>query len=554
MGVVNKIMGFLPGRKRITEQLAEQEIQIQNLSEMVVRAQFYNGGAYTDYTIGFGFNGEKNVGELGPVKDAFAIDYSLLRARSWQAYLDSDIAKIVVGRYKTWVNSTGLKLKADPKKELLPSLGDAQVFSKNIEALFSVYAESKLCDYAGQKNLRQLTNEVIVNKSVGGDLLVVLRYDSKVGLPTIQLIDGVHVKSIESGTDYFPYQIDNGNRIIHGVEVNMKGEHVAYWIQHWETVETMWQYERIPAKSSSGLQMAFLVYGTGHRIDNYRGLPLLSVVLETITQLDRYKSATIGSAEERQKVPYFAEHKEFSTGDNVLQSATMKAYDTRRGSGDVAIDEAMRVAQNKFAATYQKQFLNMPIGSALKSLESKNELHFKEFFDSNGNIVCSAMEIPPEVAFQKYDSNYSASRGAMKDWENTLNVQRVDLKDQFLQNVYNFFLEVMVRSNKVQAYGYTQARDSQNVLIVQAYRKCRFIGVPVPHIDPLKEVQAVRLAMGLTGGTIPLMDVEAAIEQLGGGEVDATMEQFAKELQKSKDLGIIIEPEEVDPISPEKPL
>ena len=66
----------------------------------------------------------------------------------------------------------------------------------------------------------------------------------------------------------------------------------------------------------------------------------------------------------------------------------------------------------KVAATTNKQAINMPIGATLRSLEAKNELYYKDFYHTNVNAIASALGIPPEVAFSKYDSNFSASRAA----------------------------------------------------------------------------------------------------------------------------------------------
>jgi hypothetical protein len=59
---------------------------------------------------------------------------------------------------------------------------------------------------------------------------------------------------------------------------------------------------------------------------------------------------------------------------------------------------------------------NMPRDSELKEVQSKNELYFKDFYTVNVDLVCSSINMPPEVAMSKYNSNYSASRAALKDW------------------------------------------------------------------------------------------------------------------------------------------
>ncbi len=142
----------------------------------------------------------------------------------------------------------------------------------------------------------------------------------------------------------------------------------------------------------------------------------------------------------------------------------------------------------------------------------------------------------------KYDSNFSASRAALKDWENTLNVKRKEFAFAFMQPIYNFFLEIEILNNRISAPGYLLARLIGDMYILEAYRNARFIGMPVPHIDPLKEVKAEREKLGARGADFPLTTVEAATENLGGGESRSNMEQFSEELVTAKELDILAAP------------
>lgn len=183
----------------------------------------------------------------------------------------------------------------------------------------------------------------------------------------------------------------------------------------------------------------------------------------------------------------------------------------------------------------------MPLDSKLTSLESKNELYFKDFYTVNIQAVCAAIGIPYQVAMSLYEGNFSASRAALKDWENTLNVVRKKFSNKFYQPIFNYWLEIQVLENKVDAPGYLAALLTENNVVIDSYRKCRFTGSGVPHIDPLKEVNAIRAALGDTAKDMPLMTLEEATELLYGSESVDNMEQFATELEKSKTLKIVSE-------------
>ena len=495
------------------------------------KANSFTNGSYSNI-FSVSFNGEKNLGEIGPIM-RYSPDYTGLRLRSWQSYIESEITQTVINRYVTWVIGKGLKLQAEPEKKMLEMNGinvDYQTFTDSIESYFNVYRKSKKSDYTGMRSLDKNAALAFKNAIVGGDVLVVLRYEN--GMLKVQLIDGAHVQSPAYGTESYPANLADGNQIKNGIEVNASGEHVAYWV-----INKDYSATRIAAKNN-GLQSAFLVYGMEYRLDNVRGIPLVSTVLETLKKLERYKEATVGSAEERQKMALVIEHELGSSGENPFNKNLAKAFDYSEDE-DLPKDINGTELANTVAATTNKQAVNLPPGAEIKIVDSKNELYFKDFYTVNINLVCAALGIPPEVAMSKYDSNFSASRAALKDWENTLNVQRAAFTEQFYKHVYDFFFEILVLENKIQAPGYLQAKLKGDIFTTEAYKAVRFVGTPVPHIDPLKEVNAERAKLGDLGAHLPLTTLEAATEALNGGDSTANIIQLGKESQLAEDNGLV---------------
>lgn len=500
------------------------------------------GGTY-NYLFAI-YNGEKNLGEIGPIKN-YVIDYNALRMRSWQAYHESEIVQTILNRYNTWVVGSGLKLQVEPEKTILKSEGieiNLQEFSKVVEARFAVFANGRESDFSENENINRLAATAWKNALLGGDVLVINRY-TNTGVNT-QLVDGAHIQSPAYGTEWYPQKLENGNVLINGIEMTPNGKHVRYYIRQKD-----FSFQIVEAYGKkTGLRMAYMVYGLRYRIDHARGIPLFAVVLETLKKLERYKEAAVGSAEERQKIIMQVVHKEFSTGENPQQSVIAKAHnyvpDTNQ---QIPTDINGKELANTIAVSTNKQTYNMPVGSELKSIESKNELYFKEFYDVNFNIICAAIGIPPNVASSLYNDSFSASRAALKDWEHTLKVRRKDFAFQFYQPIYDLWFETQILEGKIQAPGYLTAKQQQNIMVLNAYKTARFVGTPVPHIDPVTEVNAERLKLGVTGAALPLTTLEAATEALNGGESIHNMDQYAEELKKSKDLGIEIElPENPD--------
>lgn len=458
------------------------------------------------------FDGEKNAGELGIIREYYP-DYYNMAARSWQAYMESEIAQIVINNYLMYVIGDGLKLQAQINSDVLIQEGYNNLnasFNSDVESRFKVYSNSKKSDFKEQKNLHFLAKIALKHAKVGGDCLVILRNEGE--FVNVQIIDGQHIST--------PFGTNSENIIRHGIELDNKGKHKAYYVQ---TDSLSWQRVEAYGNETGRLQ-AFLIYGSEYRVDNMRGLPILSCVLETISKIDRYKEATVGSAEERQKIAYYIYHGVNSTGENPLLNAKESLG---KSTDNKDTDELLKKAKQAIAMTVNKQAINMTNDSDLRMLESKNELYFKDFYDTNFIYLCAALMIPPEVALNKYDSNYSASRAAIKSWENRIKIERHDIGFNYYQNIYNVWLELQVLGNKINAPGYIKALLGSNNMAVEAYQSARWVGRNLPHIDPLKEVMAVRKALG--DETTPLTTYEFASEFLNFGDWETIIEQVKKE-------------------------
>ncbi len=478
------------------------------------------------------FNGEKNVGELGPIRN-YQINFEELRMRHHQLMLESDVLSTLLNRKVTWIIGEGLKLQSEPNLEVLEDEGikltpdDAEALSKKIENRFKIFSSSTMCDYSDMRTLPKIMQECYTNAQ-SGDVLVLLRVINN--CVKIEIIDGCHLKT-PATISFDPakgYVWANGNRVINGVEIDNTGKHVAYHV-----CKNYLETTRIEAVGKSGHVMAFLVYGKRLRLNHVRGITDMAPVMESAKKLERYKEATVGSAEERQKLAWFVTHELGSTNENPMLKQLATGMNPDK-AGDIPTTVDGKELANKFYASHNKTLMNLPNGADIKVPDTKPELSFSEFFKANVESICAAAGIPPEVAMSKYDSNYSASRGAMKDWEHTIFVGRSDFAAQFCARVYALWLEVEILNNKINAPGYLKAVQEDNRYAVEAYRSARWVGAGVPQIDPVKEVEAIIRAINAG-----LLTIEAGTEALGNGDAKANLTQLGKELEFAKEKGVV---------------
>lgn len=462
------------------------------------------------------WDGEKTPGQLGAVLDTMP-DHLKIRLRAYDMHLKTDIIRIITGKFFKWVVGSGLKLQAEPNKTVLEMSGiseDWPRFQKETEALFNLYAGSKYSDYNKKDWLHKKANDAFKTAFLGGDALCVIRFDDYG--PNIQVIDGQQLCS----------PLDAGNAIVRdGIEMNAKGEHVAFWVKS-DGLKIDMKPKRIKAKSSTGVLMAWMIYGDLARIDHHRGISRIAAILEKASTLDRFIDASVMKAEQVANVVYAFEHNVDGTGEAIDFSSKRNTGETEESS----YDKSGRTA-NQMKQTTSNQVFNLPPGATLKSLSSQSETTFNEFFRAVFVTLCAAVDIPEEVALQKYEQNYSSSRAAINGWEHIIEIYRQEFAKKFYEPFYRAWLEWNILNGTIKSNGFIKAMNDNNFMAIEAYYNARFTGKKMPHIDPAKEAKAIRLLLG--DDETPLISYEQAAEEMGKGNWE---ENYSKYLEEDKKI------------------
>lgn len=474
------------------------------------------------------FDGEKNPHELGDVLNVLP-EHRSLRLRAHEADLKSDVVKIITNKFFKWVIGTGLKIQAEPSEEVLTSekirFGEIDVFKNQVETRFNLWAKSDFSDYLGEKSLHKQANDFLKTSFLGGDVLVILRIENRE--LNVQLVDGQHVQTPYFDNKFQKEAEKRGNIIRHGIEKDKRGRKVAYYVKVEREGSLLGEFERIPARGEkTGKKMAWMSYWDKHRIDHDRGIGALTAILEKVEKLDRYTEATVGSAEERAKLPFFIEHSRDSDGSNPMMGKI------QRGLGH-KVDEVDSYSlgdktAKKVYETSTKQVFNLPIGAKISAPGSNTaEINYKDFSRAVFDYIAAAVDIPPEVALQMYNSNYSASRAAINAFQHLLDVIRDKIADDFYRPIYEMWLELEVMQNKITAPGYLSALQRNNRLATKAYSNATFRGKNIPHIDPAKEIKAIREMLG--DDNTALISLEQAAEKANSGDWEANYKKYQKE-------------------------
>ena len=504
----------------------KSEVKSSSLYDGELGSGGYGGSYWPIYTKSF--DGEKTSGELGLVVKLIP-DHLRLRLRGYNAYNTTDIIKTLASRRFQWVIGNGLKLECEPNTTILESQGIMlpKDFKKIVEARWRVYTNSVYCDYERRRNLHSIAFDTYFDKFAGGDCLVICRIENS--SVNVQFISGEHIKTPILGNEILNKKA-NENTIVHGIEYNSRGEQVAYYISKKTENSIDLEYERIEAYGSkSKRKLAWMIYGQKLSPDHKRGVPEFTQVLEKVAKLDRYTEASVSKAEQAANILFAITHDKDSTGENPLEQVTKKKFrisDKEEVDG-YALSDGLA---NRITQTTSNQTFNLPPGSKFESFGTDIENTFEGFHKPNFDSICASVDTPPEVAMQQYNSNYSASRAAQNAWGYVIDVDRNNFANQFYKPFYKLWLEVEILTNKIQADGFIQALLSDDYMIVESFIQCRFVGRNMPHIDPLKEIKAIREMLGDPKlGIEPLISHEQGAEMANVGDWEENYLEYREE-------------------------
>ncbi len=480
------------------------------------------------YTMNQFFNGEKDVFGMPPAYD-YNVDYYTMATHANNLYITNEFVELAVNRFVQFMVGYGLDLYPTPKKKFLQRKFNVTLpkdFIDNVKDLWELFCSEADISSNKQWTLHQIMFIAAINAYVSGDVLIVRRVVD--GQFEIQLIDGRNVKS----TKFSPENSEN--KIINGVEVNKKGEHIAYYVQEDDGTET-----RIQARDEEGHLYAWLCYASYHRLGSTRGYSPLGSIMQKLNQIGEFTESEVLSANISAKFVATIDQDETSTGVN--PTAKMIGTSNRVGNQIKELPADDKNPIEKIVTGLRRMtngiVMHMPRGQKLNTYKTDHpNVNFGNFLDTNMQYITASKNLPYEVALMKFQSNFSASRAAMKMFEFLVAISRQFIcVNGFYKPMYEGFFELEVLKGNLDAPKFLELRKRKGYAD-NAYLMCKFIGAPIPHIDPVKEVNAVvtKLKNGLT-------TFETALQELGSKTDFNTMcEQLKKEMDVIKGCGIQI--------------
>lgn len=433
-----------------------------------------------DYTV---FDGEKFPGGFG-ITQLLDVDYWTLRKRSQQLFKNNLYARGLINRLVTNEINTGLCPEARPDEEIIgvkeDSLND---WTETIENRFGIWAENPLiCDYYQKDTFAAIQRQARMESLINGDVLVVIRKNN-IGLPAIQLISGDKVKTPFHESQNIP----KTHLIKHGVEYDANGRVYAYWVCNNDDGS----FERLLSYGSrSKRRIAWLLFGTSKLLDDVRGQPLLSIVLQSLQEIDRYRDSTQRKATINSMIASFIEKSQ-----DKISSLPIQGGATRKNS--VAVTDSDGKTRNlNIAGNIPGMVIEeLQTGETIKSLGGQGtDTSFAEFEETIIQAVAWANEMPPEILRLAFSNNYSASQAAINEFKIYLNKIWGEFGESFCKPIYVEWLLSETLLQKINTGSMLDAwRNPMKYDVFGAWISCDWYGSIKPSTDMLKQAKGSQI-------------------------------------------------------------
>lgn len=450
----------------------------------------------------------------------------ILRQRSRSLYMSAPLAVSAIKTNRTNIVGEGLRLKSTIDAAFLRMTPEAAAeWQRNTEREFELWADSKFCDSTRVNNFYEIQQVACLSWLMNGDACALVEYER----PTPAFPYGLRVHLIEadrvstphtSGTAVNLYATESttGNRIFNGVEVTDAGRVVAYHICSTypnSQLRAAKKWQRVKAFGDKTGTPNVLMIFEAERAEQYRGVPYLAPVIESLKQLTRYGEAEMMAA---------------------VINGFFTVFITSEGStGEVGftgvLDDEDRVSDDDLNYELGPGMVNvLKPGEKIDIADSKRpSSNFDAFTTALAKYVGAALEIPVELLIKSFNSSYSASRAALLEAWKAFRMKRKWLAADFCQPIYEIFLTEAIANGRIKAPGFFL-----DPAIKKAYCRAQWNGPAPGMLDPVKEATAAEKRIAIGVSTRQRESIE-----MTGTDFDANVAQLARENQLMKEAGLV---------------
>lgn len=452
-------------------------------------------------------------------------DRETLLARSTDLERNDPLAGGAVAEMVTSVVGTGLGLHPEPAQKILGWTQDQTVeWGEVTKERFQLWAqEPRECDFNRKRNFYQAQALAYRTVCSRGDCFATLprkRHPGTAWATKFQLIEGDRCLNPMSQTDT--------EKLSQGVEVDEFGGVLRYHFakKHPDGMHVLTadDFMSVDAWGADGRRQVLHLFHES-RLDLRRGYTLLAPVITPLKQMSRLSESELAAS---------------------VVSSFFAVVIEKSGSGTSPLGKLTGQDQNgqKFKELGPALVSELNQGEKLQNVApTRPNGAFDPFWRSLLGQIAMRIQCPPEVLLKKFESSYTAARGALLQFWKYVTTERENLlAPNFCQPLYEAWLTEDVAAGRIFAPGFF--RDP---ILRAAYCSAKWIGDNPPILDPLKEVLAIQEQLDYA-----LTTHSEGTARLNSGDFESNLPRLAREIRMKREAGVIVDlkPEALQNLDP----
>jgi len=453
-----------------------------------------SGGAKWDY----------GLSSYAPTRQ---LDHFALRQQARNAYHDTPQAKAIVDRFADSVVDIGLKLESEPKAEILGiSSEQAEEWARTVEDAFDSWAQSKRQHRAQTMNWYQSQRLYAIAQQRDNDQFVRLYYSpSRDLLSPLQfdMYDPNQIRGYAWTSTYAQFSKNDG------IIRNSDGTERAYKVWYINPATGKYEQREIPhIGRRSGLPHMLHGYYSEYPGQG-RGYSRLAHALQEFENLTDFSVSTVKRAINVASLIMAVENSQLDPSnplEGILRqpggagpAAQMFGSESQEPETDAPEHTGMPnytpIPEATISTPGSTAILNLRRGDTIKQLGDRNQADsYDKFVDAFTGYIAASMSIPLEVVLMKFGQNYSASRATLILFWRIAQIWQQEMATDYLNPTFETWLTLEIAAGRIAAPGWSDPR------LRAAWMNCRWIGAPMPNIDPAKTYRADKgyVEMGAT--------------------------------------------------------
>ncbi len=472
----------------------------------------------------------------GAAEDDIDLHGSLLRQRARDLYAGGGLARSGPAALTTSVVGWGIQPKPKIDGQLL-GMTDAECdeWERNTLREFKLWAENPMCDAERSKDFYTMQQLAFRSELMSGDVFVLFGMKANARTPyqtVIRILEADRISTPDTDGDSESTETEGGGRIVDGVEINSEGEVIRYHIANRHpllenaTQTLSWQAIDVFGKKTGSPNILHIM--THERPEQRRGIPFCAAQIEQIkwvhiAQTPPHIPFCAAQIEQiKQLDRYITSELAANVVSSMLTAFIVSSEDDGKAGMEDAVNDEEKVTEDEYKIELAPGAIyDLPPRKTIKEINPiRNNSAFESFISTLETIIGASMEIPKEVLTKKYESNYTAARGALLDFWRTVRVYRTAFNNSFNQPIYEQWLSEAVALGRIDAPGFFD-----DPAVRQAWCGCIWMGASMGHVDPLKEVNAAEKRIQLNIST-----EEQEASEYNGNDWNANVRQRRKEI------------------------